>query len=230
MLDSGFVKTDSQPIRPVDRSRIVLADPPPPKEEWVLTPESFDGLLAWLDPNRDHAAEIYEEIRSGLIKRFRQLGCQDGEDLANETFDRVAKKLPQIAPVYKGDRAPYFFSVAYYVHKERQRKPVVKSLTNDDSSSEELPDPNPWYDNDDDDRDDELLDECLKQCLERLSHSNREMILQYYRGERNVKIKLRKELAAQMGIKVGNLRLKAQRIRVDLKKCILDCMEAKAST
>jgi len=53
------------------------------------------------------------------------------------------------------------------------------------------------------------------------------MILTYYKGERQVKIKLRKELADRLGIKLANLRLKAQKVRAELKKCILDCLERK---
>jgi hypothetical protein len=40
-----------------------------------------------------------------------------------------------------------------------------------------------------------------------------------------VKIGLRKELAEQLGVKLPNLRLQAQRVRADLKKCMLECIE-----
>lgn len=195
---------------------------PSPKQKWVLTPESFDGLLFWLDRDRERAAERYEKIRSGLIKRFRQLGCGEPEELANQTFDRVARKLPEIVDMYKGDPSSYFFSVAHYVHLEHLRKPLVVPLPLSDFPRSDLslmpeePD------------DDELLDLCLRQCMRQLTQNSREMILQYYCGERQVKIRLRKELAERMGIKLSNLRLKAQRVRADLKKCILDCVQREA--
>ena len=197
--------------------------PPSPKPKWVLTSESFDGMLLWLDRDRDRAGEKYEEIRSGLIKRFRQLGWADAEELTNETFDRVARKLPEIIDTYKGDPVPYFFSVAYYVHMEQLRKPVVVSLVDIDFIVTDLVDAPDGFDND------ELLDSCLEECLGHLTQASRDMILQYYRGDRDVKIRRRKELAEEMGIKLSNLRLRAQRVRAGLKKCILDCLERKAS-
>ena len=36
-------------------------------EKWSLTREAFDGLLALLGPDRDHAAERYLEIRRNLV-------------------------------------------------------------------------------------------------------------------------------------------------------------------
>jgi hypothetical protein len=53
------------------------------------------------------------------------------------------------------------------------------------------------------------------------------MIRQYYYGDGPDKIKIRKELAERLGIRLSNLRLKAQRLRATLKKCILECMERK---
>jgi DNA-directed RNA polymerase specialized sigma24 family protein len=199
-----------------------LDNPPQPKEKWVLTQEAFDRLLSWLDPDRERAGEKYEKIRSRLIKRFRQLGCAEPEEAANEAIDRVAKKLPEIIETYKGDPMPYFFSVAHYVHMEYLKRPMAVPLPETDLSHPDLPRTPGEVD------DDELLDSCLRHCMEHLTQHSREMILQYYYGERQIKIRLRKELSERMGIKLTNLRLKAQRVRADLKKCILGCMERKA--
>ena len=187
----------------------------------MLTAESFDAMLLWLHQDRNTAGELYEKIRRGLNKRFQQLGCNEPEELTNRTFDRVAKKLPEIITGYKGEREPYFFSIALFIYKEWLRRPIMLSLTtidfphSDTTSAEEL-------------FDKELLDSCLKDCLEKLSPNSREMIKEYYRGERKVKIESRQRLAEQLGIKLSNLRLRAQRIRIALKECILDCTERKA--
>jgi DNA-directed RNA polymerase specialized sigma24 family protein len=223
MLDSGLAIRRSQHHRtqlPPDGSRTTVDDPPSPREKWALTPESFDRLLLWLHLDREKAGLKYEEIRSALIKRFRQLGCHDPEELANKTIDRVARKLPEIIGTYKGDPEPYFFSCAYYVYKEYLKRPIVQSLATMDfrdptaTSSEEMSEK-------------ELLDSCLRHCLGELGKESRDMILEYYRGDRQVKIKARKALADQLGIELTNLRLRAQRVRSALKKCILDCMERK---
>jgi len=224
MLDTGFVNQGSQQrrTRPPDRSRTILDDLPSPTPKWILTPESFNRLLLWLNPDRNLAGEKYEEIRLGLIRRFRQLGCSDGEDLANKTFDRVAKKLPKIIDKYVGDPTPYIFSTAYNIYREHLRRPIMLSLADRNFSDASLPTAEERSEK-------EQLDDCLQKCLRQLSESSRNLITLYYRGERWDKIRMRKELAELLGIKLTNLRLKAQRIRTTLKKCILDCMERKAN-
>jgi DNA-directed RNA polymerase specialized sigma24 family protein len=190
----------------------------------VLTAETFDGLLAWLDRDREQAGQMYEEIRLRLIRRFRQLGCLEPEECANETIDRVAKKLPDIIATYKGDPEPYFYAFAHYVYMEYLRKPTVVPLPPTELPLRDAPTTtaHELFD------EDEFMDACLRHCMEKLSERDREMILQYYSGERQVKIKLRKELADRLGIKLANLRLRAQRVRAGLKDCILDCMNRKA--
>jgi hypothetical protein len=83
-------------------------DLPPPRDKWALTPESFDRLLSWLHHDREQAGLKYEEIHAALIRRFRQLGCSDPEELANLTIDRVAEKLPKIIDTYEGDPGAIF--------------------------------------------------------------------------------------------------------------------------
>lgn len=199
-----------------------MDEPPSPKEKWVLTQEDFDRLLAWLDPDRDRAGEKYQEIQERLMRRFRQLGCDEPEHLANLTIDRVAKKLPEIIETYRNVPEPYFFSVAHYVHLEYLKKPVAVPLPHTDLPHPDAPRILTAFD------DDELLDSCLSRCMLHLTERSREMISRYYRGERQMKIRLRKELAEEMGVKPSNLRLKAQRVRAELKQCILGCMERKA--
>ena len=225
MLDSGLAIRRSQHYRtqlPPDGSRAILDDPPSPSKKWALTPESFERLLLWLHPDRNQAGLKYVEIRSKLIKRFRQLPCDDPEELANATIDRVAGKLAEVIDTYKGDPEPYVFSVAHYVYKEHLRKPIMQSLANLDFRA-----PAPTSDEEASEKD--LLDQCLKQCLDRFDKDIRDMILEYYRGDRRVKINARKALAKRLGIELPALRLRAQRVRSALKKCILECLQHKAT-
>lgn len=222
MLDSGLAIRRSQHYRTqlsTDGSR-KLDDLPPPRDKWALTPESFDRLLLWLHHDREQAGLKYEEIRAALIRRFKTLGCNDPEELANRSIDRVAQTLPRIVDTYKGEPEPYFFSVAWYIYKEYLRRPVILSLARLDFRDPET--------SSEDTSEKELLDSCLRHCLGQLDKDNRDMILEYYRGNRQVKIQARKALAERLGIELPNLRLKAQRVRSTLKKCILDCMERKA--
>ena len=85
------------------------------QKEWVLSQDTFDELLTWLNPNRDQAGKTYENIRQRLIKIFTYRGIAVAEDLADETINRVAKKVHEIRSTYIGDPALYFHGVARYV-------------------------------------------------------------------------------------------------------------------
>ena len=178
-------------------------------KNWVLTQESFDALLDWLDPQREQAGQKYEDIRSSLIKIFTCRGCFEPEDLADETINRVTSKLKQIGDDFIGDRARYFYGVANKVHLEYlRRKPVqpspVLSLASDQVEQEF---------------------ECLETCMEHLTPDNRELVLQYYQEEKKAKIDHRKMLAEKLGIGVNALRIRACRIRASLLECVKACLK-----
>lgn len=182
-------------------------------KNWVLTQESFDALLAWLDPQRERAAEKYEDVRRRLIKIFTCRGCHEPEELADETINRVIKKLKEIEGAFTGDRTRYFCGVANKVHLEYlRRKPVPR-----------LPSPNP----DSDETEQEF--ECLEKCIETLTPDNRRLVLQYYQEEKRAKIDHRRNLAEQLGIAVNALRIRAYRIRSFLQDCVHDCLEQSAT-
>ena len=65
---------------------------------------------------------------------------------------------------------------------------------------------------------------CLQNCLQTLSPDNRELILQYYQGEKGEKIQNRKKLLEQLGIPVNTLRMRALRLRERLQGCVEECV------
>ncbi|HZR27176.1 MAG TPA: hypothetical protein VFA71_00235 [Terriglobales bacterium] len=58
-----------------------------------LTREEFAKLLAALDSDRNQAAKKYEILRRKLVKLFERRQCIQTEELADETLDRLAKRL-----------------------------------------------------------------------------------------------------------------------------------------
>jgi DNA-directed RNA polymerase specialized sigma24 family protein len=184
---------------------------------WVLTLEAFDKLLAWLDPDREQAGKIYEEIRSKLIQGFQRHECLVPEELADETINRVAKRLPDIEQTYVGDRTRYFYGVAHNVHREQVKKSHRTLPLHDDLPDVKFTPPHTL-----ENVEPEYM--CLQSCMQHLTERNREVMLQYYSGEKQDKIRLRKELARRLEIDIALLRLRAQRIRVRLKRCILACL------
>ena len=176
-------------------------------KNFVLSQELFEELLAWLDPDRDIAGLRYEDIRRGLIKIFINNGRNSVEDLADETINRVARKLNQIKDDYHGDHSLYFYGVAKkIVHEDRRRAPVP------------LPTPN-WISDDI-----ETEYECLERCLQELTSESRELILQYYQDEKKEKIDHRRTMADKLGIGLNALRIRAFRIRNSLELCVRKCL------
>jgi hypothetical protein len=68
-----------------------------------IPPESFDEILAWLDPDRELAAATYVELRHALVKIFSWNHCADPEGMTDETFDRVAKQVHHLRETFEGN-------------------------------------------------------------------------------------------------------------------------------
>ena len=180
------------------------------KTEWELTPEAFEKLLYWLNPNRELAGRKYEEIRRKLMKILTCRGCTCPEELADETINRVTRKVSQIIDNYVGDPTLYFYGVAQKVHLEYVRKKRVLV------PPPPAPDPPGETERD---------YQCLERCMERLTPKCRELVLEYYQEEKKAKIDRRKELADRLGIAVNALRIRAHRIRASLQECVFQCIK-----
>lgn len=182
--------------------------------------ESFEEILAWLDPDRESAATMYVQLRHDLGKIFTFRGCTDPEGLTDEVFDRVAKKVHEVKPTYVGDPRLYFRAVANNLVKEDLKR--VKTQVS--LEEPELPEPT-TIESDEDETED--IEECLRSCLQKLSAENRKLIVDYYAKEKQAKIDHRSELAQQFGISVQTLRVKVYRIRISLQGCIERCLKNK---
>jgi RNA polymerase sigma factor (sigma-70 family) len=182
-----------------------------------ISPESFDEILTWLNPDREVAAAMYVQLRYDLAKIFTWRRCTDPEGLTDQVFDRVAKKVHDLRPIYEGDPRNYFHGVARNLIKEDLKK--LKTQTSFKSDVPETPA---------DDKDAETADmrqECLHACLQALSAEKRQLIVDYYSREKQAKIDQRSELARQLGVSVETLRVRVYRIRETLEQCIERCLE-----
>jgi DNA-directed RNA polymerase specialized sigma24 family protein len=150
-----------------------------------------------------------------LIRIFVSRGFSDAEDLADETINRVMKRLPEIRDTYVGDRARYFHGVARFIILEMNRRKEV--------AVEEVP----VVPTEPDVHTDEY--DCLEKCLRFLSADKREMILDYYTYDGRDKIEQHQRMAHELGITDGALRGRAHHVRGNLEKCIQQCMKANES-
>jgi hypothetical protein len=183
---------------------------PLPKRSHSLEQDDFDRLLAWLDHDRDRAGEEYEKLRRRLTTIFAARGCRTAEELADETMDRVSRRVADIERTYQGNKALYFLGVANNVHHEYLKRPALAA-------------PPPVFD----DVDKEKTHDCLEQCINKLQAGSQNLIRQYYSADRRAKIGLRKRLADQLGITHNALRARTLRIREGLQVCIERCLDSR---
>lgn len=173
-------------------------------KEPELTPEAFELLLQWLDPDRGKAGAQYEAIRHRLITFFSGRGCWEADLLTDRTIAVVAGKVPQLIGHYEGKPVYYFIGVArkiYQVWLRSQRR-----------TPRPPPPPAGWTEQD---------YKCLEQCLEKLAPHARLTFEEYYvRRESD-----RENLAKELGISLNALRIRVHRIRESLKSCVKDCLD-----
>ena len=95
----------------------------------VLSSDQFEALLRQLSPDRDLAGARYEQLRRRLVTILAHRGCAHPEEVADETMDRVARRLAQVGPDAEiGDPAPFIFGVAWKVTKEWIRRQRTVAL------------------------------------------------------------------------------------------------------
>lgn len=186
-----------------------------PRRKWALTREAFEKLLAAFGEDPESAAEQYLETRSNLTRFFEWRGCPYPEDHADETMNRVAKRLDAGEEIR--NPSSYCIGVARMllleINKERAREQqalgeLASSPVAATGASES-----------------EAPIECLRACLQNLSAENRELIIEYYQGEKGTKIENRKRLTERFGVPVNTLRMRALRLREKLQACVEECVQ-----
>jgi RNA polymerase sigma factor (sigma-70 family) len=180
------------------------------KHQSSVTQESFDSLLAWLDPDRDRAAGKYELIRRRLIKYFTCRCRHDAEELTDETINRVTLKATGMAQNYVGDPSPYFYGVAQNVLREALRKKAPP-----------LPD---WQPTPEESDEEERKLAYLDLCMDKLTPANRKLLIDYFRKDKRAKIDHRKELAARLRIGRNALRIRVYRLKAAVEECMRACL------
>src|SRR5262249_48216587 len=139
-----------------------------------LNSERFEALLARFDPDRNRAAEDYELLRRKLVKFFEHHQCVLTEDLADETIDRIAKRI-EVEDIK--DIRLFAYGVARRVCLEVRRK-SSRFVSIDENAD---PGPLPGGEADLEGKIMEgLLNArcslCLDKCLGRLPHEKRDLI------------------------------------------------------
>jgi RNA polymerase sigma factor (sigma-70 family) len=180
--------------------------------------DPFDLFLSLLSPDRDVAEKKFKDIQRRLVIMLDCRGCTCSEDLADEAILRFVRRLPDMDPPFTGDPISYLYTVAYNLYLDYVQKQFLP-LPDDFS---EVPQPD-----EDAARVKERLHQCLDACLGRMDSKSRELVLDYYRLEKQTKIDFRKSLARGLGISVNAMRIRLHNIRGALEGCIEECLGLK---
>jgi len=158
-------------------------------------------------------------VRRKLTEFFEARGSESPPDNADETINRVARRLHEGEQIR--DLNSYLYGVARLVWLEnlraRDKKPTSLELAPTPVAANTSDVEVEWQQR-------EARLSCLEGCLSRLSSANRALIVEYYRDEKGLKIEHRKQQAERLNTTLNGLRLRASRIRVELSKCIHSCL------
>jgi RNA polymerase sigma factor (sigma-70 family) len=173
-----------------------------------------DDLLSWLHDDPERATQKYKVLRQKLIVFFEQRRCSDAENLADETCERVLRKLREGAEISVPPSA-YFFGVAHKIALE-----YWKRTGREEQAVHELT----WQaKNADEGAADTKRKACVKECVEALAADERGLLEDYYLEERSD----RRVLAAQLKKSPNAVRIEVSRIKRRLLACIQACLQGR---
>lgn len=184
----------------------------------------FDRLLAWLDDGTESHGERYLEMHRRLVSYFDRRNRPAADDLADETLNRVARRLEQDGGIATRPPARYCYVIAKFVLLEDLRRgrrqtcldetrPVFDRRAGNADPPEDLA------------RRERRL-ACLDRCLQELKPEQRALIVDYYRDSRQQKIERRRDLAIRLGVSTNAVAIRACRIRDRLMTCLNGCRHA----
>ena len=193
------------------------------KKNWTMSAEAFQRLLRWLDEGDDTGGRNYLEMRRRLVLYFDRKNCLAPDELADETLNRVARRLEEEGKIETEAPAKYCYITARFVFMESLRAGERGHVALDDALRESrAAHPAAPAADEEKERREKML-ECLEHCTQKLEPVSREIILGYYFGEERVKIDNRRALAARLSLTVNALSIRACRIRDKLEACVGKC-------
>ena len=189
------------------------------KRDWQPDKAAFDRLLAWLDEGTESRGERYLEIRGRLVDYFGRRDCPFPEDLADETLNRVARRLEETGSIDDVVPARYCYIVAKFVFLESLRRPGQVELVAHSAEAAVAQVANERAEN-------ERTFACLERCLQSCSIADRALILDYYQTTSGSARENRRQLAQRLEVTANSLAIRAYRIRGRLEACVRACAAA----
>lgn len=195
------------------------------KKNWTITSSAFHRLLDWLDAGENSEGENYLEMRRRLVAYFDRKNCPAPDELADETLNRVARRLEETGAVESEAPAKYCYITARFVFMEHLRSEEKASVPLDDVLRQPQRSKFAAEAGEDEEKKakEKMLD-CLERCTGELEPASREIIVNYYSGAERIKIDNRRRLAQSLNLSVNALSIRACRIRDKLEACVGKCV------
>jgi DNA-directed RNA polymerase specialized sigma24 family protein len=161
-------------------------------------------------------------MRRRLVWYFARKRCLKPDELADDTLNRIARRLEEDAPVTDVQPSHYCYIVAKFVLLDHLRRPEERQgqSVGDDRDAHDL---TVSVHTGSDSKTHEGHLECLDRCLRQLAPADRELVLEYYRGEERTKTRNRQALAERLAVTANALSIRACRIRNRLEGCVNGC-------
>jgi DNA-directed RNA polymerase specialized sigma24 family protein len=172
---------------------------------------AFDKLFQLLEPKAQSIEEGFQQCRFKLLKFFAWRRCEDPENLADETVNRLLKNVAAGQEILADKPYSYVYAIASHVFMEYLRAKKKSGVIIDIDDMQEMAVP-------------EVVDDCQKQCLEQLSNEKRELLARYYLDDDQ-----RDDIAEEQGLSLNALRLQVHRIKHGLRRCCEDCRKHSGS-
>ncbi|HYP25969.1 MAG TPA: RNA polymerase sigma factor [Blastocatellia bacterium] len=193
------------------------------KKDWKLTQEALDKFLSCLSPDPDARGAEYLKIYQRFYYFFERNNVADPDRLVDISIDRAARMI--MAGEEVRNPAAYLTGIARNVLREYWKSPEmrVEGLDGDLPAGRTpagLPPPS----------EEEKIElerrlDCLERCAKTLPEAERQHVIDYYYEEKRAKINRRKQIAEELGISQGALRVRMHRIRERLETCITKCLQ-----
>jgi DNA-directed RNA polymerase specialized sigma24 family protein len=181
---------------------------------WELDRAAFEAILASLNSDRETASLEYERLRGRLIRFFALDNAARSHDLADIAFDRLARKIVSGESIR--NVAEYLFGIArVLVLEERAR------LRRDARMSGQIAVPGGGN------REEADLVDALELCMDQLSEESRAILYRYYSTEGRERIRMREQMAQEMGLQPNALRNRVLRLRQYLERKLQSMTPAK---
>ncbi|MBP6821981.1 MAG: sigma-70 family RNA polymerase sigma factor [Acidobacteria bacterium] len=198
--------------------------------EQPLKKDALAHLWRWLSSDKEQAGLRYETLRRKLVELFarRQVPALFLYELADETLDRVGRKLAEGEVIHNPEPMAYVYGVARNVlsefwrnHTRREKEETTfenlspRDLARIESRQklqEERQEKERWL-------------ECMDEFLKTLPPQDALLLKNCHHDDQYQQSINRRQAAAQMGMAESSLRTHLHRIRQMLQRKVRACVE-----